>query len=189
MLSQELIAFFSRGKPEELKVQNAIVKSCYSESDCTGNSCMLPGDCKENEDSPCPVGFGCGCDNTKSQKIFAVSLAASVLNEGTRNYLVFGPTFVTICQGVALAAAPFTGGASLGLSLLCPILAPLFFYGVAPLGSDIFIAMIFASVMGGMNSCGCMPLQCSASSRMKSNVCALYHPQETEKNERLSDCL
>mmetsp|Transcript_61536 Transcript_61536/g.134727 ORF Transcript_61536/g.134727 Transcript_61536/m.134727 type:complete len:1116 (+) Transcript_61536:94-3441(+) len=177
---KELIAFFSRGKPEELKVQNAIVKSCYSESDCTGNSCMLPGDCKENEDSPCPVGFGCGCDNTKNQKIFAVSLAASVLNEGTRNYLVFGPKFVAICHGVALVAAPFTGGASLGLSLLCPILAPLFFYGVAPLRSDILIAMIFASVTGGMNSCGCIPLKCSASSRMKSNVCALYHPQEKE---------
>ena len=145
---------------------------------------MLPGDCKENEDSPCPVGFGCGCDNTKSQKIFAVSLAASVLNEGTRNYLVFGQQFVAVCKGVALAAAGFTGGASLGLVPLCPILAPLFFYGMAPLGSDIFIAMIFASVMGGMNSCGCMPLKCSPSSRMNSNVCALYHPQETRKSQK-----
>lgn len=175
---KELIAFFSRGKPEELKVQDFVVRSCYSESDCTGNSCMLPGDCVENGDSPCPVGFGCGCDNTKSQKIFAVALAASVINEGTRNYLVFGPQFVTICVGVALAAAPFTAGASLGLKPFCPILAPLFFYGIAPLGSDIFIAMILASVMGGMNSCGCIPLRCGFRSRIKNNVCALYHPQE-----------
>ena len=159
-------------------MQNSIVKSCYSESDCTGNSCVVPSDCKESEESPCPVGFGCGCDNTKSQKIFAVSLAFSVLNEGTRNYLIFGPQFIAICQGVAVAAAPFTGGASLGLLPLCPILAPLFFYGVAPLGSDIFIAMIVASVTGGMNSCGCIPLKCSPSSRAKNNVCALYHPQD-----------
>jgi len=91
-----------------------------------------------------------------------------------------GPPLVAGCQAFALAAAGPTGGVSLGLFPLCPVLIPLMFYAMAPMGSDIFMAFILASLIGGLNKCGCVPLKCQASARLKSNVCALYHAQEKE---------
>ncbi|OLQ12285.1 hypothetical protein AK812_SmicGene3800 [Symbiodinium microadriaticum] len=46
-----------------------------------------------------------------------------------------------------------------------------------PRKSDVILAFIFASVVGGLNTCGCVPLKCSSSSTFSNSVCALKHPQ------------
>ncbi|CAJ1393190.1 unnamed protein product [Effrenium voratum] len=176
----ELRRYFAQGKPAGMEVSDTITRSCYSEADCTGNTCMMPGDCKENTDSPCPVGYGCGCDTAKTQTIFMVAVAASVLSEGTRNAVLLGPSMITACQAFATAGAAATGGASLALVPLCPVLVPLMFYAIAPLGSDVFMAFILASIIGGLNPCGCVKLSCEASARISNRVCRLEHPQEKE---------
>ncbi|CAJ1431034.1 unnamed protein product [Effrenium voratum] len=180
-IMEELIDFFSRDRPRNMQVSAKIKSSCYSEADCTGNTCMGPSDCKENEDNPCPVGYGCGCDASSNQMLFTAALGASMLTETVQNTMILGPAFVATCETIALGGAAFTGGLSLGLVPLCPILAPLFFLMLSPFGSDVLLAFIFASIVGGLNKCGCIPLECSSSSLIHNNVCALHHPQGEEE--------
>eukprot|EP00439_Symbiodinium_sp_Y106_P065589 s134_g10.t1 len=151
---QAMIDYFSKSRPDNMKVAARSMKSCSSEADCSGNTCMGPSDCKENAASPCPVGFGCACDTSKNQALFAASLGASLLCEVVQNSIILGPGWIAGCTALAVG--------SLG--------------GLAPL-SDVILAFVFASVVGGLNTCGCVPLKCESSSTFSNSVCALKHPQ------------
>lgn len=176
---QAMIDYFSKSRPDNMKVSAQSMKSCSSEADCSGNTCMGPSDCKENAASPCPVGFGCACDTSKNQALFAASLGASLLCEVVQNSIILGPGWIAGCTALAV-------GSMGGLAPLCPVLMPMFFAALAPFGSDVILAFIFASVVGGLNTCGCVPLKCSSSSTFSNSFCALKHPQAEDDEEMLN---
>ncbi|CAE7484916.1 unnamed protein product [Symbiodinium sp. CCMP2456] len=176
---QAMIDYFSKSRPDNMKVSAKSMKSCSSEADCSGNTCMGPSDCKESAASPCPVGFGCACDTSKNQALFAASLGASLLCEVVQNSIILGPGWIAGCTALAV-------GSLGGLAPLCPVLMPMFFAALAPFGSDVILAFVFASVVGGLNTCGCVPLKCEASSHFSNSVCALKHPQAEDDEEMLN---
>ncbi|OLP82775.1 hypothetical protein AK812_SmicGene36542 [Symbiodinium microadriaticum] len=112
---QAMIDYFSKSRPDNMKVSAQSMKSCSSEADCSGNTCMGPSDCKENAASPCPVGFGCACDTSKNQALFAASLGASLLCEVVQNSIILGPGWIAGCTALAV-------GSMGGLAPLCPVL-------------------------------------------------------------------